>query len=1181
MRLQWLAALMLRAVVIAVLAGCTCSFVWAQSATTGALTGTVTDPNGAVVPDVTVTLINTGTGKTQTTMTNEGGLFGFSLLSPGTYEVDFSAQGFKTSQAVSVVVNVSEAPALNAKLEVGVSEDRVTCECQLSQTTTSSTGTLVDSKTVTAVPLTTRNFTQLLSMSSGSAAGVNNAGVLGAGTQRVNVNGNTASGTYTVDGAASANTVPNPDTISEFKIQTSQYDSGYGARVPSMNLITRSGGNAFHGDIWEFLRNDIFNANDFFLNANRQPRPNLKQNQFGATIGGPIKTDRLFFFGSYQGTRQVDGLDISSLATVFLPPLTDDRSEATIRAQFCPNSANPNDKRNTFAGGAQVGGGTAAGCSVQNINLVALKLLQMKLPNGSYMIPTPQTIITSANGSVGRSSYSLPSTYDEDQYLTNLDYVLSKKHSFAARFYYTPNNMLRYLGSSVSYSGAAPNVPGFPQDTHGIDVIASLGLTSVLTSNLVNEARITYTRATVNQEGPGILAASAGMTPADSFFPYLPEVDFTGALGSFKVGNYKNQQVHFPKTYSLADNLSWVHGRHSIRAGVFFLEYKEIFFDTGPAGGTLSFQNFTDFLMGMGAAQNGSPLGLSNIQSVAGNQGAGPDGESVYSNQTNSGAVFVGDDIKVNSRLTLNLGLRWEYTPPSYDTTGQRGNLWPSLLRLQPVPPASGTYIGVTVPSNYNPAQVNPYTGQPFGPPPPGVFVRPNKSLYENGAPVGTFAPRFGFAWQPGSKQGSLAVRGGYGWFYQLAPDRGQPPNTPSVDDQPFGQLFGLAGASNSASTLQQPFPTTTLGFALRSPTSRLTDRVFGPTFEVPRLQQWNLSAQYKLSPTLSIDLGYVGSYGDRLGIGYGANQPLLATPGHPVNCGLPNTAAGLGVSHAAFATLGVDSSGCVTTNTSANAYLRVPFVGETPTALLTSQFFGRSLYQGMQATLQKQVSNGLTFQVAYTLSKALSDTTVVNDQNTLTWARTGFDRTQRVTTNFNYDLPSHWAHGLAGTMLDGWSISGIVIVQSGLPMTLSDPKAGSVYGFAGASTITLCPGASYEDLVTSGSTESRLNHWINTSAVCNAPAVGSDGSSGYGNTAPSIINGPGQFNTDFSIGKMTVVGGLRENATLAFRAEFYNSLNHPQFSNPGTTFGTASFGAITQTSVAPRLIQFGLKYVF
>jgi hypothetical protein len=354
-----------------------------------------------------------------------------------------------------------------------------------------------------------------------------------------------------------------------------------------------------------------------------------------------------------------------------------------------------------------------------------------------------------------------------------------------------------------------------------------------------------------------------------------------------------------------------------------------------------------------------------------------------------------------------------------------------------------------------------------------------------------------------------------------------------------------------------------------------LGDRIIGPHFENPKLQQWNLNVQYALTSNLALDLGYVGSHGNDLFLLYGFNQPFLANPSQPVNCGLPTTAA--------FIALGVNSSGCVTANTSVNAQLRVPIVGDTPTGLLAHQYLGASWYQSGQATLRQQVTHRLSFQIAYTFSKALANTTVYNDQRNLDldWGPTSFDRRHRLITNFSYDLPSLEKKGFVGAASRGWSVSGIVIVQSGTPITLTDKNGGAVYGFAGIATITLCPGATFADLLTSGSTLSRLGHYFNRSAICPVQAIGSDGSSGYGNTGVGIITGPGQFNTDLSIGKVTTVGGLRENAQLAFRTEFYNALNHPQFANPGTTFGTATFGVITQTSVAPRLIQFGLKYIF
>jgi len=1174
-------AFALRVFLIVFLVG-SVSCLLAQSSTTGGLTGAVLDSTGAAVPGTTVTLVNHATNQTQTTTTDANGRYGFSLLPTGTYGVNFSAQGFKTSQFASVAVNVSEVPVLDVQLEAGESTQQMVCQCRVSETATSSTGTLVDNKTITAVPLTTRNLTQVLSMSSGSAASVNDAGLLGAGSQNVNVNGNTATGTFTVDGAASASTVPNPDTISEFKIQTSQYDAGYGARVPNTNLVTQSGGNEFHGDVWEFIRNDIFNANAFFRNAAGQPRATLKQNQFGGTLGGPIKRDKLFYFGSYQGTRQVNGLDpTASLSTIILPPLTNDRSTATIGAQFCPANKTPAAKSAylTFAGGVQVA------CDGSNINPVALKLLQLKLADGSYLFPTPQSILSSgANAGLGFSSYSLVSRYGENQYLAHVTYVISKKQTLSGRLYYATANTQRAFGTSFLRLLETPPTPGFPVTLDDTNYITSMQLSSVLTTNIANEARMTFTD---NRSDPTVFglptAASVGMTPANVLSPLLPDIVMQGSLGGFQAGNVYSDFLNHGKTYTWSDTFSWTHGRHTTRAGMFELIQPLESSNIGLARGRLVFKNFTDFLLGMSSVQNGSPQGLSNIQSIEANEGLEPGGNVLLLLRSHNTAAFVEDDIKASARLTLDLGLRWEHLPSSFGDAGDLGNAWPALLQTVPIPPSSGTYAGLTVPSGYDPNRINPLTGQPFGPPPPGVIVRPNKGFYENGAPLDNFAPRFGFAWQPGSKQSHMSVRGGYGWFYQPLSDRGNATGTPSRNMQPLAQLIGVAGASNGASTLQVPFPPATLGFTPRTPSSHLDDQTIGPRFDNPKLQQWNLNVQYAFSSNLTLDLGYVGSHGNNLFLYYGSNQPLLATPGHPVNCGLPNTAAGLGVTPAIFAILGVDASGCVTANTSVNASLRVPIVGETPTALLAHQFLGGSWYHSGQVTLRQRISHGASFQIAYTFSKAEADTTVDNDQRNLNldWGRTNFDRTHRLIANLGYDLPRLSTHGFRGTLLSGWSISGIVIVQSGTPMTLTDRKGGSVYGFAGPATITLCPGATYADLVTSGTTRTRLQNWINKQAVCSAHAIGSDGSLGYGNTGQSIINGPGQFNTDFSIGKATTVGGLRENALLAFRAEFYNALNHPQFSNPGTNFGTANFGVITQTSVAPRLIQFGVKYLF
>ncbi len=1146
-----------------------------QSASTGALGGTVHQGQGAPVPGVVIGLTNAATQQNQQSKTGDNGSFQFSLLPPGVYDVTFASPGFKTARMRAANVSVSESAVLDATLEPGSPSEEVACNCRLSVANTSSTGTLVDHKTITSVPLTTRNYTQILSLSSGSAASVNNAGTLGRGTQSVNVNGNTSSGGSTLDGANSPSSVPNPDTIRELKIQTSQYDAGYGAQVPSTNIITKSGENEFHGSGWEFVRNDIFNANAFFRNSTGQPKPVLKQNQFGLTLGGPVLRNKLFFFGTYQGTRQRNAFDATSSSNPILPPLTQDRSAANLAAQFCPANhlvnGQPDSRYLTFAGGKQLDCNNQTTGTTAPISPAALSLLQLKRPDGSYYIPVPQTMLTSgSNAGLGFSTYSLPSRYDENQSMLNLDYLASHSNMLSARGYLTRFNQYRSFSSPSGYPGA-PILPGAgtPQALIGKDYVATLRLTSSLSQRMVNEARMSFTRNGMYAWGDGTPpAASIGMKPANALFPQPPEITILGGLGSFRLfGNFGNDFNSHTDNYSWSDNLSWVRGNHTLRTGANFVVQQLTRQDTGSARGRITFLTFEDFLVGLSAADNLSPLGRSNVATLSLNQGVGPNGEVQYIYRNFYSALFLQDDYKLRPNLTLNLGLRWEYMRPASDAAGTLGNVWPALLAQMPIPPASGTLIGNTVSANYDPNTVNPTTGKPFGPPPTGVFVRPNGTAYANDPPVANLAPRFGFAWQPNGNQGRLALRGGYGWFYQAVSISGTRNGTPASSAPPFAQAFTHTDAANGASSFVAPFPAATLGWVLRTPTSKLSDSVIGPEFKIPMLQQWNFSAQMRLTKTLSIDAGYVGTHGANLLATHGLNQPLLAGASNPVNCGYDG-----------------DSSHCVTTSSALNAALRVPVMGETPTALSDTAFIGSSSYQSFQATLRRRATAGVSFQAAYTLSRAESNTEIYNDQSRASFeqGRTSFDRAQRLVTNFDYSFPFlSKVRGGNSLLLKGWALSGVATIQSGTPMTLTDPSGGGVFGRAGTSTVTLCQGASTAALGTSGSVASRLGRWIDTSIICKAPAVGSDGSTGYGNTGIGIVDGPGQWNVDFSLSKTTVVGGLRESATLVFRAEFYNAFNHAQFSNPGTALATATFGVITQTSVAPRLIQFGLKYLF
>jgi hypothetical protein len=1137
------------------LAGASPAF--AQSAAAGALEGSVKDVAGQRIADARVTLLNASTGERLEARSDAAGVFRFALVPAGTYRAEFGHEGFRTAEMAQLTVIASEVAVLEAALEPGESSGAIECRCTM-RAAAPSTGTVVDQKAITAAPLTTRNFTQVLSLSSGSVASVNNAGTLGRGSPSVNVNGNTTAGGYTVDGAWAPSTVPNPDAISEFKIQTSQYDAMFGAMVPTTNLVTKRGENAAHGAIWEFVRNDVFNANAFFRKATGQPKPILKQNQFGAATGGPVQRNKVFFFGSYQGTRQVNGLDTTSVSNLILPALTNDRSAATLAAQFCPANHSDDGRYQTYAGGRQLDCANRGSDTTAPIHPVALGLLQMKGPDGTYLIPTPQTIGT--NG-LGFSSYSVPSKYNEDHFLGNADWVKSTLNTLSARVFDARVDQLRTFGSPGGYPGA-PIVPGFgaAQALAATDVATSLRLTTQASAKVVNEAVVAFTRNRTDTHGVGTPAAEeVGMTAVDPLFPQPPEITVLGPMGSFRLFGSGPNDNHFEtRTWSWSDNVSWARGRHRLRAGGIFLSQFNGRADTGGARGKITVQTFEDFLVGLSAAENLSPTGRSNIQSVQANEGVGPNGEVEYRYRRYYGAAFVHNDVKATSTLTLNSGLRWEYIGPSFDEAGTIGNVSLAELLRSPIPPEEGTLAGNTLAANYDPAMINPYTGKAFGPPPAGVAVRRSKSFYDDGARLGTFAPRAGFAWQPFGSGGRVVMGGAYGWFFQNPPFSGNAPTAPLFTSAPFAQGFTNADSSNNLSTLRKPFPTTTLGYVPRTPRSQLSDRVAGPEFRVPRLQQWNLTATVRLAKSVSLDVGYVGSHGDRLLLSRGMNQPRTASATTPVNG--------------------------VTTNTAANAPLRVPVLGETQTALVTSEFTGVSWYHSMQATLRKQVSRGLTFQSAYTFSKALNNLSVLNDQNNPAGAkaRASFDRTHRLISNFDYQLRLWSAASRIGrAVAEGWSVTGIVLLQSGLPLTLTDPNGGTVYGRAATATVSMCPGATYGSLATAGGMSHRLNRWIDTGALCAPQVLGADGSAGYGNAGQSIVDGPRQVNADFSVGKRTRVGGLREEAELAFRAEFYNAMNHPQFANPGTTFRTANFGVITQTAVAPRLIQFGVKYLF
>jgi Carboxypeptidase regulatory-like domain/TonB-dependent Receptor Plug Domain len=1161
----------------------------AQSAGTGALTGTVSDPTGAVVPNASVTLTKTDTNQVRTASSGADGSYKFTLLPPGTYRVRFAAVGFKTAEVPSVTVNVTETPVLDQTLELGTQAEQINVETEVGtlQTASSTLGTVVGARTMTSLPLASRNYTQILALSAGANVGATDATQFGKGTQTMSVNGNDpGQNNFQMDGVNITNWanagnsddsilytgigIPNPDAIQEFKVQTSTYDASYG-RNPgaNVNVVTKSGSNEFHGSAFEFFRNAQLNANSFFYNrdsctgyaSGSCPKQILNQNQFGGVLGGPVKKDKLFVFGSYQGTRQKNGVASQGFTTAYLPPIpAGDRSApgfgAALGAANCPANHPGNFDFGTF-------GGANVACDGSNISPVALKILNLKLDNGSYYIPGSGTSV------YRQLSFSDPSTFNEDQVIVNGDYLINSRQTLATRYFYSRDPQVQSLGGLL---------PGSPSILYYSNTNAAAKLTSLVTNSFINEVRASFQRNLSVQNAaapPGATNESLGITPMTPGVHPPPGIILISGgynlMGIFGPAFSPTNQIQ------VADQVSWIHGKHTIRAGFEFEDVRWPIIWSGVRG-LLLMGTFNDLLVG----------GPNNILTCLYCSRSAPEGivHGYYSHAMNS---FVQDDFKVGSHLTLNLGVRWEYFGALADKYGNLTQTWVSRIQAVPIPPSVPTISGPGVSQWVVPNNFISHYGQP----PDGVLVNNSSTPERKGAPLSNFGPRIGFAYQPTSK---LVVRGGAGIFYdRVGADR----IIYAVEQgNPYSATVDFNIPNNQ--TLANPFPSTpTLGtFSSRyvsfSPACLANDLAAGcnsnlnvpflnEVLHSPLVRQYNVNLQYEFARGWVLEAGYVGSSGINLLDEYhNNNTPGLASPSNPING--------------------------VTTNTTENILYRVPYLGYQSVGVRGTGFDGSSNFNSLQLTVRKQLARGLTMQGAYTWSRTLTDLSNISANPTANsnnasnlaqqYGQATFVRPQRFVINYGYDLPFGAHNGALGKLLEGWNVSGVTLVQNGLPITIGDSSAGTIYGTAGAANQSgyaraqMCPGMTYGSIATPGGVEQRLggnsgpNGYFNKNAFCAAPAIG-DGTD-FGNSGTGILLGPGQFNWDISILKTTHV---KERQSLQFRAEFFNAFNHPQFNNPNNTGGflsntvpdrsSGTFGNIITTSVNPRVIQLGLKYQF
>jgi hypothetical protein len=1180
---------------VGVFIACLSGFVLAQGGATGAITGTVQDASGAMLSGAKVDVVSEATAQVARHLTTDSsGVFTANLLPVGSYRVEVSASGFATTKFPGIVVNITETTRMTASLKVTSVNEVIQVESQVAQvdTTDATTGESLGGATITTLPLATRNFQQLLTLSAGASSDLNNASQLGRGQVYIHVNGGREdNNNYLIEGISVADysfgeltytPLPNPDSIQEFKVSTSLYDATQGRNGGgNINATLKTGTARFHGDLWEYFRNTVLDANDFFLNRAGLPRPVIQQNIFGGDLGGPIgpKAKLGYFYVNYQGTRQRSGASPGTFINTSIPVIPSDRSAANLLSTFFPN-----------------GGPTS-------IDPVALALLNFKSNQfggggGGWLLPTVPGTPGFTNGQLNYGPLILSSAgrFNDDQFTTNWDRDFrGGKDRLAFRFFWADSETFQPFGADsfqIQTGGApTPNNLNFPLDIPLHNRVGSVTETHLFSNTIVNELRfgVNIISDKLNNQPP-VTNAQVGINiPTANGDPNIYRFTF----GSWGFGPFPQQlQSALSDSFVVLDTLGWSHRSHQFRFGGEIdrttirrnlpVADNGLLFFAGPTGFPTDFQSFLA----------GAPL--------FGEAGGGV-GNHDY--RIPAYSWFAQDDYRVSQTLTLNLGFRNEFAGAPYDELCHLGNLNPSLANT---------------------------TGQPFVYPTcvsqfklPGLSGTLNRAAVSNEFAT-VWEPRIGFAYDLFGHH-TTTIRGGYG-IYSVREDLG------AVDNLSFSAPFfpiavNFLPGAGSLSNLFQPkgsftgipplgvlspafVPQAALftGFApsctLGNGNASTNPDQCGPGFtgnvnsfiglQVPlhwiaaTTQQWNFTIQHELGRNWFVELGYVGTKGTHLRSTFDPDQATLATPQSPVT-----------ISGVSCAGVRAPGNSCQVVDTTAeNANARAPFLGLAPAAFESFSPNSDSHYHSLQATLSHRFEKGLYWQSAYTFSKAIDDVSTAtvafdtrfNDQNNARDSRglSDFDRRQRFITSAVYQLPffAH-ANGFTGGALGGWEISGVLTLQTGLPFTPIDSAGGSAYALSSPNlaTPTFAPGFSCANAATSGGVESRLAHWANPTAYTPDALIplgnGARGdATGYGNAPRNCIVGPPQKNVDFTLGKTFK---LTERQSLRFRTDFFNLFNHPSFANPSATDveSPSSFTQITSVVGTPRLIQFSLKYAF